>query len=295
MFQDINLNLYKIFYSVAMCKSFKQASEKLHVSQPAISKQVKNLEEILGVKLFYRFNKGVELTKEGKILFDQIEKMNFYLEASVKHLSSIKDLSSGELIIGCPSHITSFYLLKYIEEFRNDYMGISVKIISDSTSILIDSLLHHKIDFIIDSFPIATNYDNLIIKPLKVFDTILIVNNNYCNSINSIDDLNNKYFVLPLSRSSMRKNFEKSLKKYNINMCSGVEVDTTDLIISSVKKNLGIGYVIKEAVLNEIENGKIKELNIDCELPKLEVSLVYIKDYISYPAKVFLEKYIKAI
>ena len=74
MINDLNLNLYKVFYNVAVSCSFKEAAEKLCVSQPAISKQIKNLEENLGVKLFYRFNKGIELTNEGKILFKQIEK-----------------------------------------------------------------------------------------------------------------------------------------------------------------------------------------------------------------------------
>ena len=90
MNQDINLNLYKVFYWVATLSSFKKASDKLCVSQPAISKQIKNLEEILGVKLFFRLNKGIKLTKEGLMLLEQVEKMNFYLEASVKYISSSK-------------------------------------------------------------------------------------------------------------------------------------------------------------------------------------------------------------
>lgn len=295
MLQDINLNLYKVFYYVAVCKSFNEASSKLCVSQPAISKQIKNLEEALGVKLFYRFNKGIELTKEGILLLEQVEKMNFYLEASVKYLSSTKNLLNGELIIGCPSHITSFYLLKYIEKFRKDHSGVKVKVISDSTSMLIESLIHHKIDFIIDSVPIETNYNNLTIKPLEVFDTTLIVSKEYNNKVKSVKDLETAEFVLPLERSSMRKNFEKNLKKYNIKVNTGISVDTTDLIISSVKRNLGIGFVVKEAVLSEIENGNIKELNINCELPKLELNLIYIENYLTYPAKEFLEKYIKTI
>lgn len=137
MLENINLNLYRVFYCVAISKSFKDAADKLCVSQPAISKQIKNLEEILDVKLFYRFNKGIELTREGKLLLDQIEKMNFYLEASMKCLSDSKDLISGELVIGCQSHITSFYLLKYVEKFRKDYPNVDIKIVSDSTSILL--------------------------------------------------------------------------------------------------------------------------------------------------------------
>ena len=295
MNQDINLNLYKVFYWVATLSSFKKASDKLCVSQPAISKQIKNLEEILGVKLFFRLNKGIKLTKEGLMLLEQVEKMNFYLEASVKYISSSKKLDNGELVIGCQSHITSFYLLKYIEKFKKDYAGINIKIISDSTSLLIEQLLHHKIDFIIDNYPIDIHGKNIVIKKLKTFDTALIVNNGYNEKIKTINDLNNKNFILPLERSSMRKNLEKVFYSNNINVNVGLAVDTTDLIISSIRKGFGIGYVVKESVKKELENKEFKELKIDCELPKFELELVYIKDYLTYPAKEFLKKYIKAI
>lgn len=295
MLENINLNLYKVFYYVATTKSFKNASEKLYVSQPAVSKQIKNLESILNVKLFYRFNKGVELTKEGKILLEQLEKVNFYLEASQKYLLDSKNLMSGELIIGCQSHITSFYLLKYIDKFRTDYPNINIKVISDSTSSLIEALIHHKIDFIVDNFPIEICSNDLIIKKIATFDTALITSNSYKEKIVSITDLDDKTFVLPLPRSSMRKNFENYLSKYDVNINVSVAVDTTDLIISSVKRNFGIGYVVKETVKEEIKNKNIREIKINCELPKLDLGLVYIKDYLSYPAKEFLKKYIKVI
>ena len=173
--------------------------------------------------------------------------------------------------------------------------NVDIKIVSDSTSILLESLNHHKIDFIIDSYPIEINSKDLLIKQLAVFDTTLIVSNVYKEKINSVSDLNGKNFVLPLPRSSMRKNLEQALANYNIDIKVGLAVDTTDLIISSVKRNLGIGYVVKETVKEEIKNKELRELKIECELPRLQLNLVYIKDYLSYPAKEFLEKYIKVI
>ena len=187
------------------------------------------------------------------------------------------------------------YLLKYIEKFRNDYKGINIKIVNDSTTVLVNSLIHHQIDFIIDSYPIEISSKELLIKKLEDFDTIFIVGNAYKEKINSIYDLKGENFILPLPRSSVRKNLEKKLSEYNIDLKVGLSVDTTDLIISSVKRNLGIGYVVKEAVKQEIKDKTIKELKLDCDLPKLELNLVYIKDYLSYPAKEFLKKYIKAI
>lgn len=296
MLNDINLNLYKIFYVVATTKSFKKASEKLFVSQPAISKQIKKLESFLDIKLFYRCNKGIELTNEGQLLLEYIEKMNFYLEASLKYINKSKNLIEGELIIGCPSHITSFYLLNYIEKFKKDYNNINIKIINDSTFTLIDLLEHHKIDFIIDNFPYENTNGNYLVKSIKTYDTVFIVSSKNNKIINKITDLETEKFILPLPRSSMRKKLERKLREYvNFELNTSLAVDTTDLIISSVKKNLGIGYVIKEAVIEDIENGNIKILDIDCELPNYELNLIYLKDYLTYPAKEFLEKYIKAI
>lgn len=295
MINDLNLNLYKVFYNVAVSCSFKEAAEKLCVSQPAISKQIKNLEENLGVKLFYRFNKGIELTNEGKILFKQIEKMNFYLEASMKYIDESKNLLTGELTIGCPSHITSFYLLKFIEKFRSDHKNVKIKVISDSTSVLVENLMHHKLDFIIDSYPIEVFSKEIVIKKLETFDTIFIASNDYKCEINNVYDLKNKNLILPLPRSSMRKSLMKSLSEYGVDLNVVLAVDTTDLIISSVKRNLGIGYVVKESVKQELLNKEVKQVDVKCDLPKMELDLVYIKDYLSFPAKKFLKEYIKAI
>ncbi len=292
MNKDINLNLYKVFYYVATTKSFKKASEILCVSQPAISKQIKNLEEILNVKLFYRYNKGIELTTEGNLLLEQIEKVNFYLEVSEKYINASKELDSGRLVIGCQSHIASFYLLDIVERFIKDYSGIKIDIVSDSTSELLDGLKHHKIDFVIDNYsedelPIEFN-----IEKLDTFETIFICNNECKYNIKSIKDLNNVSLVLPLERSSMRRNIEKTLRDNGVVPNVALSVDTTKLIISSVEKSIGIGYVIKECVKEELENKQLKEIKLDCELPKFGLRLVYNKDYLSYPAIKFIKEYI---
>lgn len=70
----INLNLYRVFYYVAKEKSITKAAKKLYISQPAISKSLKRLEEELSIELFYRNLNGVELTEAGKVLYFYIEK-----------------------------------------------------------------------------------------------------------------------------------------------------------------------------------------------------------------------------
>ena len=285
MLKDVNLNSYKVFYYVAKYNSFKLASEKLYISQPAVSKQIKNLEDVLGIKLFHRYSNGIELTKEGNVLYNELSKMIFYLEASEKYISASKELLVGDLTIGCPPHIAAFYLLDFVQEFKKDYPNININIFTNSTQDLVNELTHHRLDFIVDSLPIEIN-NNCKMKPLTTFNNTFIVGNDY-----KVNDKSS--FILPPARSSYRKNLDQCLLKNNKTINVGLELDTTHLIVSAVKRNLGIGYVIKESIIEELNNKTIKEYNLGIELPKVEVNLVYMNDYLSLPAKTFIEKYIK--
>jgi len=102
---DMNLNLYRIFYVVAQSKSYTDASNKLNITKPAISKYIKQLETNLNTSLFYRENNGVRLTAEGNELFEFVEKSMTFIDAGEKLLIQKSDLASGEITIGTLSHI----------------------------------------------------------------------------------------------------------------------------------------------------------------------------------------------
>ncbi len=284
---DINLNLYKVFYITSKCNSFIEASEKLCVSQPAVSKQIKNLEEALGTKLFYRDNTGLSLTNDGKKLIEYIEKSYNYLLAGEKMIKDSKNIESGTLIIGAPAHIASFYLLEYIEKLQEEYPNIFVRIINGSTSQLLEYLQQHKIDFVIDSSPIKSENSNVVIKPLLSFETCFIVS----SRVNRIrfEKLN---YIMPYERSSIRRNLEKGLKEHDIKLSVILEVETTDLIINAVKKGIGTGYVVKRSVEEELEKEELFEFEIDYKLPDLELNLIYIEEYLTNLSNHFINNYI---
>lgn len=287
MINDINLNLYRVFYICAKCDSFVEASKKLYVSQPAVSKQIKNLEDLLGTKLFYRDNNGLRLTKDGKQLYNYIEKSYNYLMAGEKIIKENNNLEFGTIVIGAPAHIASFYLLEFIEEFQAKSPNVFFRIINGSTLELLEGLKNHKIDFVIDSSPIVTENNDIKIISLSSFDTCFITSKN-----NKDSKLENQKFIMPYKRSSIRKNLEKELEKYNIELNVVLEVETTDLIISSVKKEIGTGYVVKQAVKQELEENNLFELHTPYNLPKLELNLLYIEDYLTNLSKHFIENHI---
>lgn len=288
MINDINLNLYKVFYICSKCTSFVEASKKLCVSQPAISKQIKNLEELLETKLFYRNNGGLILTSDGKQLFNYIDKSYNYLVAGEKIIKENNNINVGMIVIGTPAHIASFYLLEYIEMYRKKHPNVFFRIINGTTSELLKGLEEHKIDFVIDSSPINVVNKNIKVVPLSLFDTCFVINKN-----NKETKLENQNYIMPHERSSIRKNLERELEKHNVKLNIVLEVETTDLIISSVKRNIGTGYVVKQAVKEELENNELLEFKTSYELPKLELNLVYIEDYLSNLSNYFIKNYIK--
>lgn len=292
MMTDINLNLYRVFLVLAKSRSFIEASEKLHISQPAVSKHIKNLENLLKIKLFYRDKSGINLTKEGRDLLKYVECSYNSLIAGQKLMYESQNLDFGSIVIGAPSHIASFYLMKYIKAFREDYPNVFIRIINGSTSFLIEELVQHKIDFFIDSSPIESDFTNMVVEKLLSFKTCFITNMKKSSKIKDIN-LEDYNYIMPYERSSIRKNLEKKLKLNNHNLHVVLEVETTELIIDAVKKAVGIGYVVKEAVLKEIEKEELFELKTKYELPELELNLVYINDYITKSSKRFINDYIK--
>ena len=137
---NVNLNSLKIFLEVASSKSFLDASNKLFISQPAISKSMSKLEEELDTQLFYRANKGVSLTPSGEILYEYLQKINDLFLSCQRVLISINDVEQGRIIIGVQSHIVRNYLMDKISAFRKRHPKIVIELIDMSTNFLIERL-----------------------------------------------------------------------------------------------------------------------------------------------------------
>lgn len=289
MINDINLNVYKVFYICSKCNSFVEASKKLCVSQPAISKQIKNLEDLLGTKLFYRDSNGLVLTNDGKQLYNYIDKSYNYLMAGEKIIKENNNMNVGTIVIGAPAHIASFYLLEYIEEYRETHPNVFFRIVNGTTTELLKGLEDHRIDFVIDSSPINIVNKDMKIISLASFDTCFVTSN---NNNNKETDIKNHKYIMPYERSSIRKNLEKELAKHDVKLNVVLEVETTDLIISSVKREIGTGYVVKQSVKRELEENKLIELKTSYNLPKLELNLVYIEDYLTNLSNYFIKNHI---
>lgn len=290
---NINLNSLKIFLEVANSKSFLDASNRLFLSQPAVSKSMSKLEEDLGVLLFYRDNKGIELTPSGEVLYKYLKDIKDLLLSCERVISAMNDVNEGRIVIGVRSHIVRNYLMNKIDRFRVKYPKIVIELIDLSTSALIEKLEERKLDFIVDSSPIETLYNNIEIKPICSLSTCFIKSKNNNKVIKNINELVKENLIMPGIRSSIRKNLENCLYKNEIEINPVMEFETEELIIDGVRRGLGIGYVVKPAVKYLVDANILEYIELEEELPKMEINLVYIDNYLTNIAKLFIDEEIK--
>lgn len=296
MKSDINLNLYKIFYEVALSESISDASKKLFITQSAVSKAIKKLEEDLNTNLFYRNSKGVKLTEKGEELLFYVEEAFNNLVTAERTMTESKTLNKGKIAIGVPSQIGSFYIFEDITNFHKKYPNIEITIISKTTTQLLKLLEQHEIDFIIDTSPINTKIDNIIIQPLIEVKNCFVAKSDTSidiDKIKTIKDLANYPLVLPIKGTDNRKQLDKVFEKNNVELNNVINIHTSEMIAGSIKKDLGIGYIIYDVIKDNVENKEFKIIDIKENLPKITINLVYIEKYLTIAPKFFIENYLK--
>lgn len=290
---EINLNSLKIFLEVATSNSFLEASNKLYMSQPAISKSMSKLEETLNVTLFYRANKGISLTPSGEILFNCLKETKNLLETCERALIAINDIEESTLVIGVQSHIVRNYLMNKIDDFRLKHPKIKIELIDMSTNQLIERLEARRLDFVIDSTPIDTVYNNISITPICSLKTCFIKSTKSDSNPQTIQDLEKETIILPILRSSLRKNLNKVFDEQDCDIKAALEFDMEDLIIDSVRRNLGIGYVVEPAIDYLVKADIIEKVDINYELPEMEINIVKIDSNLTKVAQMFIEEEIE--
>lgn len=281
---NLNLNLYRVFYVVAKTKSFSESSKVLHISQPAISKHVQNLEYELKTILFNRNNRGIELTPEAKTLLRYVEKAYNFLMLGEKQLQETKELTQGKVSIGITSSLGVYYLKDKIELFMKEHPNIIIKMASNNNKALLNLLTQHTLDLLIIAGEEAP-------KDLKC---IKLTNDEYCFAYNpsslnidvkTLEDLTNYPLLLPVKTSNARKKIEEVFYKKTINANPIMELETTEMILSYTMDGCGIGYLPRKVALNQ-PNLQIIELGDG--LPSEDINIIYDEISLTSSTKEFI-------
>ena len=284
---NVDLELYRVFYTVAKHKHMTKASRELHISQPAISQSIKKLEDQLGGTLFLRSNKGMELTEEGKMFYEYIKGALELINNAENEFTSFKDLTKGEIKIGCSTTLTRLVLLNALKDFHLDYPNININITNDLTSNLINDLKIGKLDFVIFNES-NIKETNLNLEKIKELKQGFIYNPEYYDdNVDSFEDLNKVPLILQKEESNSRKLLDYIALNNNVKLIPKMEVVSQELITEFTNIGLGIGFSIIDLAKRNYKN--LKELNINKKIPNINIYLATNKSIsLTFASKTFI-------
>lgn len=290
---NINFELYRIFYVVANYSNITKASEELNISQPAISKSIKNLEEQLGGPLFVRTKKGVVLTEEGKEFYTYIKSAIEYINNAENKFTDMINLEKGLIKIGINTTLTKEFLLPYLEEFNKLYPKINIEIQTNITSKLIEKLKNGLLDIVfLNVYQNDYNNDIEIIK-CKKLKNCFIVGEKYkhlTNKILTLSELNGYPLILQAKGSNTRTFIDNFAKEHQVVLKPEIELASQSLIPEFTKIGFGIGFTTKSYIEDSLKNKELFELNIKEKIPEKYIGIALSKNHIpSFSTKKLIE------
>ena len=276
-----NLNQLRIFYTVANEGNISAAAKKLFVSQPAISMALGKLEESLDVTLLKRSARGVSLTYEGKILYEQLETAFNAIDAGEQKIKNIKNLGLGRIKIGASSSLCKFILIPFLKKYIEENPHIKIVIECQSSAKSLELLENGRLDV-----ALVVNPENNIksdFLPLGEFEDIFIANKTYLDNLKlrekrdlSTNEILKSGNLMLLDEENLSRVFvDKYLRENKIEAKGIIEVTSMDLLIDLAKIGMGISCVIKQFVQDDLKNGSITELKLETPMNKRTIGLAY--------------------
>lgn len=278
---NIDFELYRIFYVVANNLNITKAASELNISQPAISKSIKSLEEQLGGQLFLRTTKGVVLTKEGENFYKYIKQAIEFISSAENNFTDAINLETGTIKIGISTTLTKEFLIPYLKTFHKKYPKIKIEIATDTSNVLFTKLRNGLIDIIILNLTDKDYGSDIeIIKTSTITNCFVTSDSSLKNKVLSIKDLNKYPLILQAKPSNAREFIDNFAKKYNTFLKPDIELSSYTLVSEFVKIGFGIGLVTKEYIKNELKNNELYEIKLEEKMPKRHIGIAISKNHL---------------
>jgi DNA-binding transcriptional LysR family regulator len=265
----------KTFLVVVRSGSITQAAKELYVSQPAVTLQIHKLEQEYKVMLFYRREKGVELTAAGKVLYNFALRINQLYEEAAGELGALTGDIRGALHVGATLTIGEYLLPQIVGRFKSKFPQVDFLLEVENTLKVVDQVASGKLDCGLVEGP----FENGLVRSEKLADDELVVvcsvNHRLANfSELDLDTLCNASFVLREPGSGTRRVFEDALRHAGVdptNLKVIMQLGSTQAVKALVAESVGITVISERAVRNEIRQGILKRL----EVPSLNLHRIF--------------------
>lgn len=276
---DINFEYYKIFYYVAKYKNITKAAGVLNSNQPNVTRIIRLLESRLNCRLFIREPRGLRLTEEGERLYAHVEIACQHLLTAEEEMNCGEKECKGTIEIGVTETALHLFLLQTLHDFKIRYPKIKIKIQNNTTPEILKALISGKLDFAIITTPFQTS-SNLRSETMLEFEEILVGGTDYADVAEqglTLKELRT-YPLIGLGSGTATHTFYKSLFiEHQTDLELDMEVATSDLILPLIQNNLGIGFVAKTLAAPLLQERKLVQIELDINVPKREIQMVWDK------------------
>lgn len=294
----VNLDLYRVFYTVAKSGSLTKAAEELYISQPAVSRSIKQLETQLGVTLFTRTHRGMTLSAQGgKVIFAEVERALGLLEEAENRITERNKSATGTIRIGASDTIFEYFLADKIVEFHERFPAVKIELMADFTPDTIEKLKSDKCDVAFVNLPITADSELKLHGNCMRLNDIFITSEKFSELTNepiSLSTLKKYPLILMDENTVARKSLDNFLSSVGVSVTPSIEVGSWDLMKRLVRKGMGVGVIPREYALQDLEEKALYEIKTDIHLPVRSVGILLRKNAsISYALHSFIDLFIQ--
>jgi DNA-binding transcriptional LysR family regulator len=286
----IDAELYRVFHIVAGCGNISTAAGQLFVSQPAVSKSIKKLEDLTGCTLFVRSSKGVKLTTEGRILFDYVKNGFEHLMNGEQVLKKIQKGQDGLVKVGISNTLCRYYFMPHLEEFHRRYPGIRIAIVNRTSPETLKLLEQGLIDFGIISIPQDTS--RFTYHELLTIQDVFVTGGQHPELQNPVSlECLSRYPLMMLETDNVSRIYvEAYLAENRVALKPEIEISNMDFLIEFAKIGLGVAVVIKNFIKEELQQCFLTEIPVTPPIPSRKIGIVTPENLpLSTAAKIFID------
>lgn len=271
-----------VFRAVAEHCSFRKAAEELYLTQPAVSFQIKALEEDLGVQLFDRTGLHIALTAAGRVLLDYSGQANALLAQAEHQISALSGEHAGHLALGASTTIAQYVLPRLLADFRREHPRVHPTLISANTEHIVEAVEKQKIALGFIEGPARSR--DVKTEAFLEDELVLIASTAHElaeRNLISCSELAAGPLLMRERGSGTRNVIEMALQRQGVKRSSldiVMELDSTEAIKSAVEAGLGIGFVSRWAIAKDLR------LNASFRIVEVEGLRIRREFLIAYPS-----------
>jgi len=292
----LNLHLLRLFATVVRTGSFSRAADVLHISQPAISKGVRDFELQVGCRLLDRTPKGVRPTPEGHALAQHAEALFAIERAAEEELLSRRTLDTGSLRIGASTTIATYMIAEYLGAFHRRYPGIDLHLVSANTRDIADLIMAHDVEIALVEGPVDGEY--LISQPWRTDVMGLIVNprHRFASAGRAINfaELEDEILIVREPGSGSREVIAQALSARGVEIRRTLEIGSTEAIKQAVAAGLGVSIVSIAAIVDQLELSRLKLIALDGSPIERTLWQLKVSSRLDIPAAIAFEQILQS-